>query len=400
MYQNLVDKRTRTKLHKHIMEQNGGEIPQLFTYKGKKFDLLDVMGHLDKDRKGNIIIRRNAKSEMVDKKGRKVNQKGYLVDNEGNVINKDGKVMFENFTLSKDGEIPKLFPFLKFNIDEVKGDYEMDPLGNPMLQKTREGYLVDSKGRRVNSKGYLVDNNGNVVNKRGIVVFNKRLLEDDGEIPKVFRAGLLRKDTFDSFSQLMSEIEDLERLQEMGENGGQNDPRMQDKMRRRMEKENERMQKKIDKIVDGDEDEGMLMKELEELAKGGPNAAPGEGGIDQRNATARLSDGGNTSVDSMMEDTPSNYNALNQRFMEVENVKNKARKNMGRQTQVKEGNEEDEEGSEYSYMPDRRMRKKKKKKKKKRAADGTIDERELMMAKAYGGLSQNQVDKLLALRKQ
>jgi len=32
----------------------------------------------------------------------------------------------------------------------------------------------------------------------------------------------------------------------------------------------------------------------------------------------------------MMEDTPSNYNALNQRFMEVENVKNKARKNMGR----------------------------------------------------------------------
>jgi glutathione peroxidase-family protein len=158
------------------------------------------MGHLDKDRKGNIIIRRNAKGEMVDKKGRKVNQKGYLVDNDGNVVNKDGKVMFESFTLSKDGEIPKLFPFLKFNIDEVKGDYEMDPLGNPMLQKTREGYLVDSKGRRVNAKGYLIDPNGNVVNKKGIVVFNKRLLEDDGEIPKVFRAGLLRKDTFDSFS--------------------------------------------------------------------------------------------------------------------------------------------------------------------------------------------------------
>ena len=43
--------------------------------------------------------------------------------------------------------------------------------------------------------------------------------------------------------------------------------------------------------------------------------------------------------------------------------------------------------SEYSYMPDRKMRKKKKKKKKKKRADGTIDERELMMAKAYGGLS-------------
>lgn len=136
--------------------------------------------------------------------------------------------------------------------------------------------MVDSKGRRVNAKGYLIDQNGNVVNKRGVVVFNKRLLEDDGEIPKVFRAGLLRKDTFDSFSQLMSEIEDLERLQEMGENPNSNDPRMQAKMRRRMEKENERMQKKIDKIVDGEEDEGMLMKELEELAKGGPGGAPGE----------------------------------------------------------------------------------------------------------------------------
>ena len=51
-------------------------------------------------------------------------------------------------------------------------------------------------------------------------------------------------------------------------------------------------------------------------------------------------------------------------------------------------------------MPDRKMRKKKKKKKKKKKVnDGTIDERELMMAKAYGGLSQNQYDKLVALRK-
>ena len=88
----------------------------------------------------------------------------------------------------------------------------MDPLGNPMLQKTRDGTLVDSKGRKVNSKGYLLDDNGNIVNKRRNKVFNKSLLEEDGEVPKVFRAGLLRKDTYDSFSQLMSEIEDLERL--------------------------------------------------------------------------------------------------------------------------------------------------------------------------------------------
>lgn len=59
------------------------------------------------------------------------------------------------------------------------------------------------------------------------------------------------------------------------------------------------------------------MKELEDLANDNPDA-------DAR----RHSDGGNTSVDSMMEDTPSNYNALNQRFMEVEAVKNQAKKNM------------------------------------------------------------------------
>jgi len=47
---------------------------------------------------------------------------------------------------------------------------------------------------------------------------------------------------------------------------------------------------------------------------------------------------------------------------------------------------EDEEYSEYSYLPDRKMKKKKKKKKKVKK-EPTIDERELLMAKAYGGLS-------------
>ena len=131
----------------------------------------------------------------------------------------------------------------------------------------------------------MLDEHGNVVNKNKAKVFGKRLLEPDGDIPKIFRAGLLRKDTYDSFSQLMSEIEDLERMQELEEAGNPassnhggnrlNDPKMQAKNKRRMEKENQRLQKKIDKIVederdgeDGedDDDEGMLLKELEELA--------------------------------------------------------------------------------------------------------------------------------------
>jgi hypothetical protein len=38
-------------------------------------------------------------------------------------------------------------------------------------------------------------------------MFNKELLEADGEIPEVFRSGLLKSDSASSLSRLMSEIE-------------------------------------------------------------------------------------------------------------------------------------------------------------------------------------------------
>ena len=84
-----------------------------------------------------------------------------------------------------------------------------------------------------------------------------------------------------------------------------------------------------------------------------------------------------------MEDTPSNYNAANQRFNEVEKIKNKAKKNIKKQQQVPE---EVEMESQYSYLPDRKVKTKKKKKKKKNK-DNDID-RDLMMAKAYGKITQ------------
>lgn len=49
-------------------------------------------------------------------------------------------------------------------------------------------------------------------------------------------------------------------------------------------------------------------------------------------------------------------------------------------------NEDDEFESEYSYLPQRKI-KKRKKKKKKLNKDDEIDLRELMMAKAYGGIT-------------
>lgn len=107
----------------------------------------------------------------------------------------------------QDDEIPKIFPFTKFNIKNILGDFEMDPVGNPILDKDKNGNLIDRQGQRVNPKGYLIDKNGNVINKNGKVMFQKGLLDNEGDIPKVFRTGLLKSDTASSLSRLMSEIE-------------------------------------------------------------------------------------------------------------------------------------------------------------------------------------------------
>ncbi len=83
----------------------------------------------------------------------------------------------------------------------------MDPLGNPILDKGPQGEWIDRDGRRVNQRGYLIDKDGNVIDNRGKRMFEKEVLDSEGEIPKVFRTGLLKSDTASSLSRLMSEIE-------------------------------------------------------------------------------------------------------------------------------------------------------------------------------------------------
>jgi len=114
--------------------------------------------------------------------------------------------MFEKRFL-KNGEFPKIFPFTKFNIKRVLGDFEMDPLGNPILDRGSDGTFVDRNGKRVNARGYFVDKQGNVIDKLGKLMFEAEMLDSEGEIPKVFRTGLLKSDTGSSLSRLMSEIE-------------------------------------------------------------------------------------------------------------------------------------------------------------------------------------------------
>ena len=50
------------------------------------------------------------------------------------------------------------------------GNFELDPIGAPILSNDRNYNLIDRDGKRVNSKGYLIDNRGNVINRNGDLV--------------------------------------------------------------------------------------------------------------------------------------------------------------------------------------------------------------------------------------
>lgn len=78
----------------------------------------------------------------MDNQGRFVNERGYLIDDQGNIIDKEKKKMFQKKYL-KNGEFPKIFPFTKFNIKLILGNFEMDPIGNPILDKGPNGELLD-----------------------------------------------------------------------------------------------------------------------------------------------------------------------------------------------------------------------------------------------------------------
>lgn len=78
-----------------------------------------------------------------------MNEKGYLIDEEGNIIDKEGRKLFDKKFL-KNGEYPKILPFSKFNVKNIQGAYEMDPLGIPILDINDKGELVDRNNKRVN----------------------------------------------------------------------------------------------------------------------------------------------------------------------------------------------------------------------------------------------------------
>lgn len=172
---NVVDNVSRMTFHRTQLGGDG-DLPKMFTYSGRRFDIVDCIGTLNKDSRGMYVFaRQDKKGNLHDLFGRLVNSKGYLIDNQGNVVNRDGLVLFERRHLLSN-EIPKIFSFTRFSIDSILGHFEMDPLGVPVLNKSNQGCIVDQEGRTVSAKGYLINEDGNIIDSKGHLVFRKEQL--------------------------------------------------------------------------------------------------------------------------------------------------------------------------------------------------------------------------------
>jgi len=78
-----------------------------------------------------------------------VNSRGYLIDPSGNIINKQGKIIWLKKNLNQDGEPPKIFPYIKFDINRINGNVDWDENGNPIVKWGPNGFK-DKDGNSIN----------------------------------------------------------------------------------------------------------------------------------------------------------------------------------------------------------------------------------------------------------
>jgi hypothetical protein len=86
---NMIDNFGRKKFDESQITKDG-DLPKLFNYNGKRFDITDTIGQVDKDADGSIVPKKDNQGKLIDNLERLINSKGYLIDKQGNVIDKDG----------------------------------------------------------------------------------------------------------------------------------------------------------------------------------------------------------------------------------------------------------------------------------------------------------------------
>jgi hypothetical protein len=112
--------------------------------------------------------------------------------------------MFKRSDLDERGEVPAPFNVEKhnFNPHQVRGDFDHDRNGRPIVKQSDQGAFVDKRGREVSSRGYRVDKGGNIIDNHDRKKFDKAHLTEDGDLPKLFNYNGRRFDIVDTLGQV------------------------------------------------------------------------------------------------------------------------------------------------------------------------------------------------------
>ena len=150
----------------------------------RTFNVCDILGELDRDSRGNIIVLQDSEGHYLDKTGERTNVRGYLQDAAtGDILeNHTKQKMFDCAEIDEKGEVPAPFCVEKFNFNphELMGTLEFQydkgtGRAIPQLLQTKQGFYVDKKSRRVNRFGWLVQGgNGHIVDRHGRKKFDRK----------------------------------------------------------------------------------------------------------------------------------------------------------------------------------------------------------------------------------
>jgi len=95
----------------------------------RSFNVNDILGDLDHDDKGNVVVPPADNNGMnYDKNGALTNNKGYLLDpnNKAVIENLNGEQMFPHKEMDERGELPAPFCVEKYNFNphQLMGDFD------------------------------------------------------------------------------------------------------------------------------------------------------------------------------------------------------------------------------------------------------------------------------------
>ena len=149
---------------------------------------------------------------------------------------------------------------------DLMGSFDRDDVDNSIIiRENADGQLVDIRGRKVNKHGHLIDANGNIINRKGDIIFTKAEADKEYGDPDIPKPQTAVNPLFPDEKPKPTEVK-------------------------------------------------------QELPKEEKKGDPIEDYKDEVDSTSRKS----VTVDSLMEDTPSNYNVQNQRYDDpLEKIKQK-----------------------------------------------------------------------------